>query len=137
MLGQKDGCGADHDTELQRVAALDLWQGGLGHNPLQRGAAPDLLQELIGHNPLQYCETSACAWLLRPERAWAQKQAPLYIYPDLYIYIYIYKALPGQDAPAKNIEANLGSGCPHTGGVRELGYIRVCSCVPGFTRARH
>ena len=42
MLGQKDGCGADHDTELQRGAAPDLWQGGLGHNPLQRGAAPDL-----------------------------------------------------------------------------------------------
>ena len=41
MLGQKDGCGADHDTELQR------------------GAAPDLCQESIGHNPLQYCATSA------------------------------------------------------------------------------
>jgi hypothetical protein len=59
MLGQKDGCGADHDTELQRGAAPDLWQGGLGHNPLQRGAAPDLCQESTGHNPLQYCATSA------------------------------------------------------------------------------
>ena len=49
MLGQKDGCGADHDTELQRGAAPDLWQGGLGHNPLQRGAAPDLFQESTGH----------------------------------------------------------------------------------------
>ena len=59
MLGQKDGCGADHDTELQRGAAPDLWQGGLGHNPLQRGAAPDLCQESTAHNPLQYCATSA------------------------------------------------------------------------------
>jgi hypothetical protein len=49
MLGQKDGCGADHDTELQRGAAPDLWQGELGHNPLQRGAAPDLFQESTGH----------------------------------------------------------------------------------------
>ena len=127
MLGQKDGCGADHDTELQRGAALDLWQGGLGHNPLQRGAAPDLLQESIGHNPLYNTAKRRLVHVCYGPSGHGHKKTkngspPI---PRL-IYIHIYKALPGQDAPAKNIEANLGSGCPHTGGVRELGYIRVC-----------